>query len=47
MENYFSYFSIQTYVVGNQKNPSQLDDSFEHSKHMFKLMGNMGESFQD
>ena len=27
------------YVVGTQKEPSQWDGSFEHPKHMFKLMG--------
>ena len=32
-ENYFSYFSTKTYVVGTQKN--RLD---EHPKYMFKLM---------
>ena len=35
----FSYFSSKTYVVGTQKEPSQRDGSFEHPKHMFKLMG--------
>ena len=35
LENHFSYFSTITYVVGTQKN----DGSFEHPKHMFKLMG--------
>ena len=35
-ENYFSYFSIKTYVVGTQKNR---DGSFVHPKHVFKLMG--------
>ena len=34
MENYFSYFSTKTCVVGTQKN--RLD---EHPKHMLKLMG--------
>ena len=29
-----SYSSIKTYVVGTQKK----DSSFEHPKHMFKLM---------
>ena len=32
-ENYFSYFSTKTYVVGTQKNCS-----FEHPKHIFKRM---------
>ena len=32
-ENYFSYFSTKTYVVGTQKNHLN-----EHPKHMFKLM---------
>ena len=40
IQNYFSYFSTKTYVVGTQKN--RLDEtvlcSFEHPKHMFKLM---------
>ena len=35
-ENYFLYFSFKTYGVGTQKNR---DGSFEHPKHMFKLMG--------
>ena len=44
-ENYFSYFSYKTYVVGTQKNPLDetrgfLDGSFEHPKNMFKLMDN-------
>ena len=47
LENHFLYFSTKTYVVGTQKNhlnetvqePSQWDGSFEHPKHMFKLMG--------
>ena len=39
LENYFSYFSTKTYVVGTQKKLSQWDGSFEHTKHMFKLMG--------
>ena len=34
-ENYFSYSSTITYVVGTQKNRL---DHFEHPKHMFKLM---------
>ena len=33
-ENYFSYFSTKTYVVGTQNET----DYFEHPKHMFKLM---------
>ena len=36
-ENYFSYFSTKTYVVGTQKNRLN-DGSFEHPKHMFKTM---------
>ena len=38
----FSYFSTKTYVVGAQKNclnETVLLGSFEHPKHMFKLMG--------
>ena len=34
----FSYFLTKAYVVGTQKEPSQWDDSFEHRKHMLKLM---------
>ena len=34
---YFSYFSTKTYVVGSQKN--RLNETFEHPKHMLKLMG--------
>ena len=32
-ENHFSYFSTKSYVVG-----TRWDSSFEHPKHMFKLM---------
>ena len=46
MENYFLYFSSKTYVVGTQKNhliyrlnETDWDGSFEHQRHMFKLMG--------
>ena len=42
----FSYFSTKTYVVGTQKNSlnetaknSLLSSSFEHPKHMLKIMG--------
>ena len=37
IENYFSYSSTQT-CCGYLKEPSQGDSSFEHPKHMFKLM---------
>ena len=33
----FYYFSTHTYVVGTQKNRHN-ETSFEHPKHMFKLM---------
>ena len=36
-KNDFSYFSTQTYVVGTQKNC--LNETFEHPKHLLKLMG--------
>ena len=39
LENYFSYFSTKTYVFGYSKEPSHWDGSYEHQKHMFKLMG--------
>ena len=52
MENYFSYLSTKTYVVGTQKNhlgyskePSQWDGSFEHPKHMSNLMGKNNYNF--
>ena len=34
--NLFSYFLTKTYVVGSQKNRL---NSFQHPKHVFKLMG--------
>ena len=43
--NYFTYFSTKTYVVGTQKNRLNEtvllngDGSFEHPKRKFKLMG--------
>ena len=46
-ENYFSYFSRKKICCGYSKNrhdetvskePSRCDGSFEHPKHMFKLM---------
>ena len=38
-EKLFSYFSSKTYVVGTQKNRlTAQDGSFEHPKHMFKLI---------
>ena len=45
----FAYFLIKSYVMGTQKNrliKNRLDEtvyqdgSFEHPKHMFKLIGN-------
>ena len=36
--DYFSYFSTKTCVVGTQKNLLNETRSFEHPKHMFKLM---------
>ena len=36
---FFINFSTKTYVVGTQKKPSQRDGSFEHPKHIFKVMG--------
>ena len=36
--NYFSYFSAKNICCGYSKEPSQQDGSFEHPKHMFKLM---------
>ena len=38
-ENCFSYFSTKTYVVGTQKNHLNETFFFEHTKHMFRLMG--------
>ena len=35
----FSLFLIQNICCGYSKEPSQLDGSFEHPKHMFKLLG--------
>ena len=35
----FSLFLIQNICCGYSKEPSQLDGSFEHPKHMFRLMG--------
>ena len=35
----FSLFLIQKICCGYSKEPSQWDGSFEHPKHMFKLMG--------
>ena len=35
----FSLFLIQNICCGYSKEPSQLDCSFEHPKHMFRLMG--------
>ena len=35
----FSLFLIQDKCCGDSKEPSQWDSSFEHPKHMFKLMG--------
>ena len=35
----FSLFPIQNICCGYSKEPSQWDGSFEHPKHMFKLMG--------
>ena len=37
--DFFSSFSIKTYVVGTKKNPSQWDGSFEHPNHMLKIIG--------
>ena len=37
LKKYFSYFSTKTCVVGTQKN-LLIDGSFDHPKHMFKLM---------
>ena len=39
IKNYFSYFSTRIICCGYSKEPSQRDGSFEHPKHMFKLMG--------
>ena len=38
LQNYFLYFSCKTHVVGTQRTVS-MRGSFEHPKHMFKLMG--------
>ena len=38
MENYFSYLSTKTYVVGTQKNRLNDKGSSEQPKHMLKLM---------
>ena len=35
----FSLFLILNICCGYSKEPSQWDGSFEHPKHMFKLMG--------
>ena len=35
--NLFSLFLIQNIFCGCSKEPSQLDGSFQHLKHMFKL----------
>ena len=35
----FSLFLVQNICCGYPKEPSQWDGSFEHPKHMFKLMG--------
>ena len=35
----FSSFLIQNICCGYSKEPSQCDGSFDHPKHMFKLMG--------
>ena len=35
----FSLFLIENICCGYSKEPSQWDDSFEHPKHMFKLIG--------
>ena len=35
----FSLFLLQNICCGYSKEPSQFDVSFEHPKHMFKLMG--------
>ena len=37
-ENLFSIFLNQNICYGYSKEPSQRDGSFEHKKHMFKLM---------
>ena len=34
-----SLFLIQNICCGYSKEPSQRDGSFEHPKHMFKIMG--------
>ena len=39
IEKLFSLFLIQNICCGYSKEPSQWDGSFEHPKHMFKLMG--------
>ena len=39
LENYFSYFSIKTYVVGTQKNCLNETVLLGTPKHMFELMG--------
>ena len=38
IENYFSYFSTKTYIVGTQKNRLNEKVPHEHPKHMFILM---------
>ena len=35
----FFHFLIQNICCGNSKEPPQRDGSFEHPKHMLKLMG--------
>ena len=35
----FFFFLIQNICCGKSKEPSRFDCSFEHPKHMFKLMG--------
>ena len=37
--NFFSLFLIQNICCGYSKEQSQRDGSFEHPKHIFKLMG--------
>ena len=38
-ENYFSYFSMKTYVVGTQKNRHNETVLLSTQKHMLKLIG--------
>ena len=37
--NFFFLFLYQNICCGYSKEPSQCDGSFEHPKHMLKLMG--------